>query len=126
MRISHLDHLVLTVKDIKTTIEFYTNILGMNVQYFGDNRVALIFGNQKINLHQAGLEFSPKAQSPIPGSADLCFLIDCEIDKAVQHVTAHGVKILEGPVKRTGATGELLSIYCRDPDDNLIELSQLL
>lgn len=124
MRITNLDHLVLTVKNIATTIAFYESILGMQVEYFGNNRVALAFGQQKINLHQVGKEFEPKAKHPTPGSADLCFVIDCSIEEAFQELTMAGVEILAGPVERTGATGKLSSIYFRDPDHNLIELSQ--
>lgn len=126
MIISHLDHLVLTVNDLEKTIRFYESILGMRIEYFASGRVALKFGNQKINLHQAGNEFEPKAQYPTPGSADLCFLIDSDIQDAIDSITANNIKIIEGPVERTGATGRILSIYFRDPDDNLIELAQVI
>jgi catechol 2,3-dioxygenase-like lactoylglutathione lyase family enzyme len=126
MIISHLDHLVLTVKDIKATARFYESVLGMTIIHFGNGRIALQFGTQKINLHQAGQEFEPKALRPTPGSADLCFLLDTDIHDAVQALAAKDVPIIDGPVERTGATGKILSLYIRDLDDNLIELSELL
>ncbi len=121
--ISHIDHLVLTVKDIPTTIEFYARVLNMYAIQFGDNRTALTFGHQKINLHQAGNEFEPKANNATPGSADLCFIIETDLSQAMAYVRSCKVEIIEGPVKRSGATGELLSFYIRDPDLNLIEVS---
>ncbi len=124
MNISHIDHLVLTVTDIETTVSFYQRILGMEKQTFAHNRVALTFGNQKINLHQAGNGFEPKANAPSPGSADLCFVIQSPLSVAMQHVRDCGIEILEGPVTRTGATGSMMSFYFRDPDLNLIELCQ--
>ena len=123
MRIRQLDHLVLTVKDIQASCDFYRTILGMEVVTFGDNRKALRFGTQKINLHQAGQEFEPRAAAPTPGSADLCFLTETPLDDIILHLDNHGMKVLEGPVQRTGATGPILSIYIRDPDDNLIEIA---
>jgi catechol 2,3-dioxygenase-like lactoylglutathione lyase family enzyme len=121
--ITHLDHLVLTVRDISATIAFYTKVLGMEEGTFGKNRRALSFGNQKINLHQSGHEFEPKAACPTPGSADLCFTSDTPLSLIISGLTAHGVPILEGPVARTGAEGPILSVYFRDPDGNLIEIS---
>ena len=123
MRIRQLDHLVLTVKDIQASCDFYRTILGMEVVTFGDNRKALRFGTQKINLHQAGREFEPRAAAPTPGSADLCFLTETPLDDIILHLDNHGMKVLEGPVPRTGATGPIISIYIRDPDDNLIEIA---
>jgi len=123
MNISHLDHLVLTVADIEKTVDFYTRVLGMQLVTFGEGRKALAFGNQKINLHQAGHEFEPKAERPIPGSADLCFIVATPLDRVIAHLEAQGVAIVEGPVQRTGATGRIRSVYVRDPDLNLIELS---
>jgi catechol 2,3-dioxygenase-like lactoylglutathione lyase family enzyme len=123
MRIRQLDHLVLTVKDIQASCDFYHTILGMEVVTFGDNRKALRYGEQKINLHQAGQEFEPRAAYPIPGSADLCFLTETPLDDIILHLDNHGLKVLEGPVERTGATGPIISIYIRDPDDNLIEIA---
>ena len=121
--INRLDHLVLTVADIEATCAFYTSVLGMEVVTFGGGRKALSFGAQKINLHQAGKEFEPKSQHPTPGSADLCFISDTPLDAVAVHLEACGVAIEEGIVPRTGATGPIQSIYIRDPDQNLIEIS---
>ncbi|EKM94298.1 MAG: VOC family protein [Pseudomonas sp.] len=126
MQIDHLDHLVLTVADIETTVDFYTRVLGMQAVTFGEGRKALVFGQQKINLHQAGREFEPKAERPTPGSADLCFIVATPLAEVVAHLQAQGVAIVEGPVQRTGATGPIRSVYVRDPDFNLIELSNPL
>ena len=126
MRITQLDHLVLTVGDIEASINFYTRVLGMEAVSFAGGRRALSFGSQKINLHQHGNEFEPRAQDPTPGSADLCFITPTPLAEVVEHLTACGVKIIEGPVKRTGASGPLMSIYIRDPDMNLIELANYL
>jgi len=126
MNISHLDHLVLTVADIEKTVGFYTRVLGMQLVTFGEGRKALAFSHQKINLHQAGREFEPKAERPTPGSADLCFIVATPLDRVIAHLEAQGVAIVEGPVQRTGATGPILSVYLRDPDHNLIELSNPL
>ncbi len=126
MQIDHLDHLVLTVADVDATLDFYTRVLGMQLVTFGEGRKALAFGNQKINLHQAGREFEPKAERPTPGSADLCFIVATPLDEVIAHLEAHRVAIVEGPVKRTGATGPIRSVYLRDPDLNLIELSNLM
>ena len=126
-KISGLDHLVLTVADIAATVAFYRDILGMEVEEFtpadGSVRVALRFGEQKINLHEAGREFEPKAARPGPGTADLCFLSATPLDDWQVHLSGNGVAIEAGPVRRTGAVGPLLSIYLRDPDGNLIEIS---
>lgn len=126
MQINSLDHLVLTVKDLDATIDFYTRVLGMQVVTFGKGRKALAFGTQKINLHQLGNEFEPKAQRPTAGSADLCFLTDTPLTEVSAHLTACAVPILEGPVQRTGAMGAILSVYVRDPDFNLIEIANPL
>ncbi|MBI3432046.1 MAG: VOC family protein [Hydrogenophilales bacterium] len=123
MRIDSLDHLVLTVKDIDTTASFYSNVLGMEIVTFGGGRKALSFGGQKINLHQHRREFEPKAEYPTPGSADLCFLTSVPLADVVDHLAASGVAVIEGPVQRTGAAGPILSVYFRDPDMNLIEIS---
>ena len=123
LRIDRLDHLVLTVGDIATTTDFYARVLGMAVVHFGEGRVALSFGSQKINLHLAGHEFVPHADRPVPGSADLCLITATPLSDAMAHVSAQGVPILEGPVDRTGATGPIRSFYFRDPDANLIEVS---
>ena len=123
IRIDHLDHLVLTVASIDATCDFYARVLGMAVETFGQDRKALRFGDQKINLHQAGHEFEPKALRPMPGSADLCFIAATPLAEMVAHLQALGIAIEEGPVDRTGATGPIRSVYLRDPDANLIEVS---
>jgi catechol 2,3-dioxygenase-like lactoylglutathione lyase family enzyme len=123
VRIDRLDHLVLTVASIDSSCAFYQRVLGMTIVGFGQGRTALAFGNQKINLHQAGREFVPHAHRPVPGSADLCFITVMPLNAAMAHVRAQGVEIIEGPVDRTGATGPLRSFYFRDPDSNLIEIS---
>jgi len=123
MKVDRLDHLVLTVKNIAATCEFYSQVLGMKVITFGDNRKALAFGSQKINLHEAGREVEPKARRPTPGSADLCFITPVPIKEVSEQLGRCGAKIIEGPVKRTGAQGPIESIYLRDPDENLIEIS---
>ena len=123
MKIDSLDHLVLTVKDIETTASFYSRVLGMDVITFGGGRKALSFGVQKINLHQHRNEFEPKAQHPTPGSADLCFITSVPLAEVGSQLSACNVEVLEGPVQRTGATGPILSVYFRDPDMNLIEVS---
>jgi catechol 2,3-dioxygenase-like lactoylglutathione lyase family enzyme len=126
MQIDRLDHLVLTVADIAETCEFYSRVLGMTAVTFGTDRKALTFGMQKINLHQRGKEFEPKAATPIPGSADLCFIASTPIKEVIEHLRKWGVVTLEGPVRRTGATGAILSVYFRDPDGNLIEISNYI
>ena len=123
MRIEILDHLVLTVRDISRTCAFYRQVLGMQEISFGENRKALRFGNQKINLHEYGYEFDPKAEYPTPGSADLCFITPTPLEEVIKHIQLCGVDILEGPCRRIGTRGTILSIYIRDPDGNLIELS---
>lgn len=124
MRVTRLDHLVLTVKHIETSVQFYQRVLGMKKVIFADNRVALSFGDQKINLHQAGLEFEPKALLATPGSADLCFIVNQALDEVISHLTELNIPIECGPVLRTGATGKIHSVYIRDPDLNLLELSE--
>jgi catechol 2,3-dioxygenase-like lactoylglutathione lyase family enzyme len=121
--IDRFDHLVLTVADIDRTCAFYTKALGMNVERFGEGRTALRFGHQKINLHEAGREFEPKAKQPLPGSGDLCFVAASPISEVIAHFAQHGIAIEEGPVRRTGATGPIDSVYIRDPDANLVEVS---
>jgi len=123
VRIDRLDHLVLTVADLDATVEFYTRVLGMQAVTFGPGRTALSFGHSKINLHPAGHEFEPKAHRPTPGSADLCLIAADRLDQVIEELAAHDVPIEEGPVERTGATGPILSVYFRDPDQNLIEVS---
>jgi catechol 2,3-dioxygenase-like lactoylglutathione lyase family enzyme len=123
MRIGSLDHLVLTVADIDRTVDFYTKVLGMEEQTFAGDRRALRFGRSKFNLHEAGREFEPKAHRPTPGSADLCLISPDPLDRIVDELTELGVAIEEGPVERTGANGPIVSVYIRDPDRNLIEIS---
>ena len=120
--IDHLDHLVLTVANIDATVAFYTSAVGMELVTF-DGRKALRFGEQKINLHQAGNEFEPKAAHPTPGSADLCFITKTSLEDVISHLISKGYVIELGPVERTGAVGKMHSIYLRDPDSNLIEIS---
>ena len=125
-----LDHLVLTVTDLARSAAFYEAVLGMRHETFtgtdDTERHALLFGAQKINLHQAGAEFAPHARRPVAGSADLCFLLGGDVSRALEALEALGVQTEAGPVERTGAQGPLMSFYIRDPDGNLIELSQPL
>jgi len=123
VKIDRIDHIVLTVADIAATCEFYSRALGMEVVTFGAGRVALAFGQQKINLHQAGREFEPKAKRPTPGSADICLIAAVPLPQVVAHLHACGIPVIEGPTPRTGAAGPILSVYFRDPDANLIEVS---
>jgi catechol 2,3-dioxygenase-like lactoylglutathione lyase family enzyme len=123
--LEHLDHLVLTVANIDATIDFYTEVLGMDAVTF-EGRKALAFGIQRINLHQRGHEFSPRSAHPTPGSADLCFLTNTPLQDVIAYLSEQRVHIEEGPVERTGAIGKLRSIYLRDPDRNLIEVSNTL
>jgi len=127
--IKYLDHLVLTTRNMKKCVYFYRDILGMKLEtFFGENpkveRKALKYGNQKINLHVYGKEFEPKAKHPTPGSLDLCFISEIPLNKFIKLLNEKKIKILEGPVERTGATSTLRSIYVRDPDQNLIEISE--
>ena len=127
MKVTRLDHLVLTVADLDKTCDFYERLLGMDVVEFGSGgveRKALKFGNQKINRHQAGTEFEPKAAHPKPGSADLCLIADETMEQVIAHLQACEVSVEEGPVPRTGAIGPIESVYFRDPDGNLIEVSR--
>ena len=126
LSIDRLDHLVLTVANIEASCEFYTRVLGMQAVTFGEGRKALAFGRQKINLHLAGREFEPHAERPLSGSADLCFITLTPLEEAMAHVRAQGVEIILGPVDRTGATGPMRSFYFRDPDSNLIEVSNYI
>ena len=123
MHTVRLDHLVLTVTDLKATISFYSKVLGMETKQFGEGRVALHFGNQKINLHLRGHESEPKAAQPQPGSADLCFLTEMSLAGIIKHLQHHHVSIIAGPVPRTGACGAMTSVYVRDPDNNLVEIA---
>jgi catechol 2,3-dioxygenase-like lactoylglutathione lyase family enzyme len=123
MRIDRIDHLVLTVADLDRTVGFYTQVLGMTAETFGDGRTALRFGRQKINLHVAGAEFEPKAAHPGPGTADFCLITENPLAEVQQELTAHGVPIQVGPVTKQGALGPMRSIYVRDPDQNLVEIA---
>jgi len=127
LKVTALDHLVLTVGNIAATVSFYCDVLGMAREEFcaadGAARIALKFGAQKINLHAAGAEFEPKSHAPMPGSADLCFLTDTPLSDWQVHLADHGVAVERGPVARSGANGPITSIYLRDPDGNLIEVS---
>ncbi|CAK6449952.1 unnamed protein product [Pipistrellus nathusii] len=124
--IHRLDHIVMTVKSIKDTATFYSKILGMEIITFKEDRKALCFGDQKFNLHEVGKEFEPKAAHPVPGSLDICLITEVPLSEMVQHLKACDVPIEEGPVPRTGAKGPILSIYFRDPDGNLIEVSNYI
>ena len=124
MQIERLDHLVLTVQDLQKTLAFYVDVLGMQAITFGQGRHALQYGQQKINLHIKGHEFEPKAQQVMCGSADLCFITSTPLEQVEQELKQAGLDILEGPVQRTGAMGPINSLYVRDPDGNLIEISQ--
>ena len=126
MELDAIDHVVLTVRDIPSSVAFYTRVLGMREVVFGEGRRALAFGRCKLNLHQAGREFEPKAAHPAPGAADLCLLARTPVADIERHLAAQGVAIELGPIERTGAQGPLLSVYVRDPDGNLIELSNPL
>ena len=123
MIIDRIDHVVMTVRDIEATCDFYSRVLDMRVVTFGAGRKALAFGSQKINLHQAGREFEPKAAHPTPGSVDLCLITRKPLADVSARLAACGVSVVEGPVPRTGANGPIQSLYFRDPDGNLIEVS---
>jgi len=129
--ISHLDHLVLTTFDEQACIDFYTRVLGMTLESFVGGTPPLTlrafkFGNQKINLHVRGKEFEPKAHLPVPGALDLCFISSIPLDQVVDQLKAQNWPIEQGPVIRTGATQKIRSVYVRDPDLNLIEVSELV
>ena len=123
MKIDSLDHVVLTVADVDATCRFYERVLGMETVTFAGGRKAIAFGKQKINLHQAGREFEPKAHRPTAGSGDFCLLTSVPLEQVIAHLQREGVTIIEGPVAKTGAQGPLRSVYFRDPDDNLVEVS---
>lgn len=126
MKIDSVDHLVLTVRDITATCDFYSKALGMQVVTFSEGRKALVFGSQKINLHQQGKEFEPKADRPTPGSGDICLVTSVPMPEVIAHLHSCRIEIIDGPVTRTGAVGTLLSVYFRDPDLNLIEVSNYM
>ena len=121
--IERIDHVVLTTRDLEGCIRFYTEVLGMKLERFFENRLALNFGAQKINLHEWGKEFTPRAHVAVPGSLDLCFISSLPLDQVVARLKAANVKIIEGPVAKTGAQGPIRSVYVRDPDLNLVEIS---
>lgn len=123
MKVLRIDHVVLTVADIERTMAFYERVLGMTAVSFGGGRRALAFGDQKLNLHQAGREFEPKAARPTPGAIDLCFTTDVRLEEVATHLRKCSVAIELGPVDKTGARSPLRSLYFRDPDGNLIEVS---
>ena len=123
MMISHIDHLVLTTRDIKACCDFYTRVLGMDLVQFGNGRIALQFGQQKINVHEYGKEIEPKAHLPVPGSLDICFVGAHSVETTHANLLGLEVEILQGPVSRTGACGPIVSFYLRDPDLNLIEIA---
>lgn len=123
--IGRLDHLVLTTADADACIAFYVGVLGMTLERFGEDRLALRFADQKINIHVRGHEFSPHAHRPVPGALDLCFIADRPLDEVIARLRATGTAILAGPVPRTGAAGPLRSVYIRDPDRNLIEIAEV-
>ncbi len=123
MEIDRIDHLVLTVADIEATIDFYTRVLGVRAETFDGGRRALVFGRQKINLHQVGREFSPRADRATPGSADFCLITETPLDQVRADLAAAGVAVEVGPVPKTGALGPMQSVYFRDPDANLVEVA---
>jgi catechol 2,3-dioxygenase-like lactoylglutathione lyase family enzyme len=126
MNIDRIDHVVLTVRDIERTCEFYSRVLGMQVVTFGGGRRALAFGNQKFNLHPAGKEYEPKAHTALPGTADYCLITSVPLEQVIGHLGACGVEIVLGPVDQTGAAGPIRSVYFRDPDLNLVEVANTL
>ncbi len=127
--ITRLDHLVLSVVDMDATCDFYRRVLGMTPETFeaaDGPRRALVFGGQKINLHQAGNEFEPKAAMAVPGSADICLITETPPAEVIRHLRECAVEVIEGPVARTGAMGKIISVYFRDPDGNLIEVASYI
>ena len=123
MKIERLDHLVLTVADLGATVDFYTRVLGVSVRAFQGGRLALRFGGQQINVHEAGHEFEPKARKPTPGSGDLCFVVEQPLAEWLERLAELGVPVIEGPVPRIGVLGPMTSVYFRDPDGNLLEIA---
>jgi catechol 2,3-dioxygenase-like lactoylglutathione lyase family enzyme len=122
--IKSVDHIVLTTRDLDKCLAFYTQALGMQYETFGQGRIALKFGDQKFNVHPPGYDAGIKARYPTPGSLDLCFLADCPLEDVIARLRQHNVPIEEGPVVRTGARFPIRSVYVRDPDDNLVEISE--
>ena len=124
--IDHLDHLVLTTIDREACVDFYTRVLGLKLETYAAGRIGLRFNQQKINVHERGREFDPRAHLPVPGALDLCFIADRPLDAVIAHLRTCNWPIIQGPVERTGATSRLRSVYVRDPDLNLIEISELI
>jgi catechol 2,3-dioxygenase-like lactoylglutathione lyase family enzyme len=122
--LASVDHIVLTTRDLERCLAFYTDVLGMKLERYGEGRIALRFGAHKFNVHPPGFDASIKARSPTPGSLDLCFLADRPLDAVIEHLRTSGVEIEEGPSVRTGARFPIRSVYVRDPDENLIEISE--
>src|SRR5690349_6873770 len=125
--IDHIDHIVLTTRDLEGCVRFYTGVLGMKLERFrtpNEERLALKFGNQKLNLHEWGKEFSPRAHVAVPGSLDLCFIASVPLNRVIEKLEQMKIKIIEGPVAKTGAVSKLRSVYVRDPDLNLVEISE--
>jgi len=122
--IDAIDHIVLTTRDERECIDFYTRVLGMTLERYGDNRLALRFGQQKINVHQPGLDAAPKAMTPQPGALDICFLAAVPLDQVIARLGEHGIVIIAGPLLRSGGLGRIRSVYVRDPDGNLVEISE--
>jgi len=122
--IDHLDHFVLTTAHTERCVDFYTRVLGMKFERFGQGRMALKFGSQKINLHEKGREFEPKATVALPGTLDVCFIAAAPLEKVIARLAECGVPVIEGPVAKTGAQGPIRSVYVRDPDGNLVEISE--
>jgi|ERR1041384_6455086 len=124
--IDHIDHIVLTTRDKAACIHFYTEVLGMKLVTFKtptEERLAFSFGEQKINLHEWGREFAPRAHVAVPGSLDLCFIAAVSLEQVQRQLERHRIRIVEGPVRKTGAVGPIRSLYVRDPDLNLVEIS---
>ncbi len=123
--IDHIDHIVLTTRDKDACIRFYTEVLGMKLErwHAPEERLALKFGSQKINLHEWGREFEPRAHVAVPGSLDLCFIASVSLERVIETLGKHNIPLVEGPVMKTGATGPIRSVYVRDPDLNLVEIS---
>jgi len=119
-----IDHIVITTRDLDKCVDFYTRVLGMTLERYGEGRLALKFGGQKFNIHPPGFDAGIKARMPTPGSLDLCFLADRPLDDVIAHLKRHNIAIEEGPVTRTGARFAIRSVYVRDPDDNLIEIAE--
>ena len=124
--IDHIDHIALTTRDLQACVRFYSEVLGMKLEKFKtptEERLALKFGSQKINLHEWGKEFTPRAHVAVPGSLDLCFIAAVSLEAVMANLKKQDIPILEGPVTKTGATGKIRSVYVRDPDLNLVEIS---